>query len=202
MLPEQEHSAARVKETDSLTGSFDETLEFDSLFEEAQDTPPIFATGEADFCDLFDAPKESEESLDLLEVSTSASSTQEADLSAFWDEEPEAQAQTKFEDELVFSADAGENLFNELPATETFTHELPDPEATAATDVDVQIDDSLSDFFGQFSSTTESEDVDILFDLEAQEEVRATEVANDLQDDEFAQLEELLDLDTPTVMAG
>ena len=105
---------------------FNETLALNSVFG-AQDSLLVSATEESDFADLFGASQEN------------------ADLIAFWDKEPVAQAQSEIElEEFDLFEDAGEHLFGEL-ATE--------PEATQAFDLDAQIENSLNEFVGEFDST-------------------------------------------------
>jgi len=130
----------------SSFGSSNETLTFDSLFGEPETTPVLLSTGEPELCDLFAQPKESEESLNLLEELTPTCSVEDTNSIDFWEKEPEAQAQTALDlEELWFS--------EELPATET-TLSWTKKEATAATDLDVHIDNSLNTT-EEFASTFE-----------------------------------------------
>ncbi len=95
----------------------------------AQDTLLVSPTEESDFGDLFDASQEN------------------ADLVAFWDKEPVAQAQSEIELEEfdLFEDAGGDSLFGESLATE--------PEATQTFDLDAQIENSLNEFVGEFDST-------------------------------------------------
>jgi len=132
-----------------ITSSFgfsSETLAFDSLFGKTETTPVLLSTGETEFYDLFDQPKESEESLNLLEELTPICSVEDTNSIDFWEKEPEAQAQIALDsEELWFS--------KELPATETTLSSI-ETEATAATDLDVHVDNSLNTT-EEFTSTFE-----------------------------------------------
>ncbi len=224
-------------------GFFKESLALDRLFDEADNTPLPKAYGEPEFCDLFDAPKESEESQEILKTSLEPTTTESNDdLIGFWEMSPVAPPS-----EFSLFEDNSDDLFDSVPALET-----------TAVDEDVQSDDSLSDFFGEFDSTvddfwgelgdtghapatrvpvdrtpaldlttaaepslrnqndestaptdfindlfdaTADSAPDILFDLEAADEVRtATEVANDLGN--FAEWDELLAESAPEEEAG
>lgn len=160
-------------ETKSAFDSSNQTLEFGGLFGEPEITPVLLSAGEPKFCDLFDQPEESEENLNLLEEVTHISlieDMEDTNSIDFWGEEPEAQAQPGFNlEELKFSSDTGDRLFDELPATET----TPSPtvvEVTVANNLDVHIDNlntaedtSILDFWSEQSVVESS--LDELFEL-------------------------------------
>jgi len=80
----------------SDTTESNEKFGIDHLFDEAE-LPPILAYTEAEFGDLFDTTKETEESHYLVETLTPANSTEDAELSDFWEEGAAAQAKEQFE---------------------------------------------------------------------------------------------------------
>jgi chemosensory pili system protein ChpA (sensor histidine kinase/response regulator) len=143
----------------SSVGFFNETLALDSLFDEAEDTSLSKAYEEPDFGDLFaapaavrvDVPEESAESLEILKISPEPTTEDEDDLFAFWEEEPEAKAQTQFESEFSLFEDADDNLFEELSTSAPFTLSQTELKKTAA-HKNVQSDDSFNDL-GKFDST-------------------------------------------------
>ena len=191
-----------------------------TLWDTSPETTPLtLAASELDFGDLFDTIEETEESVDLLEALTDASSTEDADFSDFWKDSlfdletkdvPEA-TDSDLENWLGINiTDARAQEPDEVPAEagyeEVGQHHF-EPAKAASQDLETLFDEETSADFSEDLFDTEAEQEE--FSVQASPVIPcspAPESAPSTPSGSFCDLEKLLDEeadktvnDSPTV---